>query len=122
MPLNRRLGCLLFTGALVASLYLAYPLIALDGIGGVIFPLISRTDTRYAPGFSHRAFLKISPGMTTAEVEQRLGPPLKKYVVRRTGEIGWKYSLTPSDASYRIRIIFFQDGRVSERRSDFYAD
>lgn len=122
MPLNRRLGCLLCAAALLVSLYLTYPLVVLDGIGGIIFPLISRTDTEYALGFSHRAFLKISPGMTPMEVEQQLGPPIKKYVVRKTGETGWKYSQTPSDASYRIRIVFFRDGRVSERLSEFYSD
>lgn len=119
----RGLGFLCSVAAISLFLYFIYPLIALDGISGVIAPLLMRTDTLYAPGFSHRKFLHISPGMTMAEVEKRLGPPLDSYeVMHRIGEIGWRYSLTPSDSSYRTRIIFFRDGKVSERLSEFYVD
>lgn len=102
--------------------YLIYPVLALDGLGGLLAPLIVGNDTEYAPEYSHRSFMKISPGMNGTQVEEIIGPPLDKYVVQETGETGWLYSRTPSDSSYRERAILFRDGKVVERLSGFYVD
>jgi hypothetical protein len=104
------------------SMYLLYPILALDGPGGLIFPILSWPDTYYSSGFSHRKFLKITAGMSKSEVEDLLGPPLATYFVQGTGETGWKYSDTRNDSSYYARVVLFVDGKVTRRLSEFYVD
>lgn len=56
----------LATGAI--SMHLLYPILVLDGPGGLIYPLFSFPDTYYSSGFSHRKFLKVTTGMPASEV------------------------------------------------------
>jgi hypothetical protein len=120
--LRRRVLVVIIATIVMVLVYIFYPVLALDGPGGLIYPLVTKPDTRYSSGFSHRRFLRVTPGMTTSEVEGLLGPPLSIYFVERTGEAGWKYSDTVTDSSYYARSVLFRNGRVTRRLSEFYVD
>lgn len=123
MPQLRKRILLFATVAIGAtSMYMLYPLLVLDGPGGLIYPILSPPDTRYSDSFSHRKFLKITTGMTASEVEALLGRPLDTYLIQRTGETGWKYSESTSASSHHARAVLFMDGKVTRRLSEFYVD
>lgn len=83
---------------------------------------IEEDATTYAGGFSENAFARVEVGMSMADVERLLGPPLEKYVVAHSGQTGWKYTWKHCDCSYRVRVLLFRDGRVEERIRRFYVD
>lgn len=121
MSIRRLTAVLIVFGVGVCSILL-YPIVMLDGPSGVIFPLLTWPDTEYSSGFSHRSFLSVRSGMTSAEIRQLLGEPLNIYRVPETGETGWSYSETPTNSSYRVRAVLFRQGRVTRRLSEFYVD
>jgi hypothetical protein len=59
----------------------------LDGIVGVLDPLLYATDTRYAPGYSDAAFRRVTSGMQAQQVRELLSTPLQEV---------WDYGGTPS--------------------------
>jgi len=63
-----------------------------------------------------------SLGMSPAEVEAQVGPPLERYPNRESGAEGWRWTRTPNDSSYRVRAVVFRDGRVVKKDSEFYID
>jgi outer membrane protein assembly factor BamE (lipoprotein component of BamABCDE complex) len=78
-------------------------------------------DTRFATGFSEKAWSQVSTGMTTQVVQKILGEPL---LVRRTGDGEvWSYtmdgkcmwgSLKLADYAWLCRQIYVNEGRVRE--------
>lgn len=65
------------TVALAAvGMLLAAHLYLLDGLGGVVWPLVFETDTEYASGYSEAAFRRVQPSMSRQAVISLLGRPL----------------------------------------------
>lgn len=93
----------------------------LDGWGDNAMAVLYGNDTEYAPGYSEKKFARLKPGMTMDEVEERLGRPLQEYVIGGE-EFGWKYTRSPRDMSYRVRVVVFKAGLVSEIIHEFYMD
>lgn len=115
---------------LAAGLYWEF-CYSLDGFAGVFFGDFSSEDTtEYASGYSDKGFRKLRKGMTEKEVRALLGEPIRVWEYRppkelrekRLPAIGWTYSRTPNDDSYRIRVVHFQEGEVSRIFSEFYVD
>lgn len=127
---DRRLG-LLFAGleglALLLGTGLVYQRVKcqqyfpLDGFTGCYLPLIFEEDTQYATGYSHVAFRKVQARMSTEQVLALLGSPLEKYEVEGARE-GWRWTRSPGDRSYRVRVVIFEERRVAEIINYFYVD
>jgi hypothetical protein len=83
--------------------------------------------TFYSVRYSERRFNSVRVGMTGAEVEAVIGPPLRK---RRRNERAkpsneelWEYSARRDDAAnFWRRWVFFEDNKVSHIISDFWVD
>jgi len=108
-------GAVLFVGGICVHLYL------LDGIDGWFFSSGFTEDTEYAPGYSDKAFRKLRIGMSTGDVVALLGPPLEKGQFTASKET-WRWSRSPGDRSYRIRVVIVEADRVVQIRSSFYVD
>ncbi len=97
----------------------------LDGPQSLFVTLLLGEDTVYADGYSKRAFRRVSVGMTEAEVEEILGPPLGSWFAGES-ELGMertaRWTHSPGDTHYRIRVVIYRDGRVTEKVAEFYYD
>jgi hypothetical protein len=107
---------------LAAGLTLSLPLIMLDGWPWALMRLAWEDDTQFAPGYSAVGFSLVSVGMTPAEVVAAVGPPLERYPIPESGEEGWRWTRSPHHSSYRVRVVVFRKGRVSEKHLEFYVD
>ena len=96
-----------------------YNYIALDNLGGLIFPLFLEEDTEYAPGYSDKAFRKVVDGMTESDVYALLGQPLST-LYSRDGETAMTWTRSPSGKYYRWRVVYFVDGKVDRTLAIFY--
>ena len=122
----------------------------LDGLTGAILPFFYGDDTVYARGYSDTKFRRVTEGMTPAEVAALLGRPLRE--VReyeqgasrleveidedgrvRSGSLPasdlrppsvalWSFTRTPSDSSYRVRVVRFRNGLVEKTVHEYYLD
>ena len=112
----------LFMGLLVLLVGLHCYL--LDGLDGYFFRAGLGLDTTvYARGYSEAAFRKVSVGLTTAEVLKLLGEPLDKWSVEDLpGVTGMRWTKTPCDGSYAVRVILFERGQVIKKNSEYYVD
>ena len=111
---------LFLSSAGAATLLIAVHLYTLDGLHGWVLSLAWKHDTQFASGYSPVAWRRVHSGMSPAEVTSVLGPPLETYDFY--GTTGWRYSRSPSDASYFNRVILFRDDRIYKRFSEFYLD
>jgi hypothetical protein len=93
----------------------------LDGTAGCWLPALVEEDTEYALGYSTAAFRRLRIGMSKDEVFALLGEPLDRYPVEGARE-GWRWTRSPGDRSYRVRVALFTGGRVSEVLHEFYLD
>ena len=120
--LRRARQLLLVLAAIVALVWVVsvvhHPL---DGWGGGAMAVLYGNDTEYAPGYSEKEFGRLKPGISMKEVEERLGRPLEEYVIGGD-EIGWKYTRSPRDMSYRVRVVIFKAGFITEVIHEFYMD
>jgi len=86
-----------------------------------IFPSI---DTRYAEGFSEKAFAQVRVGMTKGEVLSLLGAPLGDAFAQASSQ--WTFSqdgkCTWADWAWLGRTIVFRDDRVVEKISRVWYD
>lgn len=89
---------------------------------GWLFSRLVGEDTRYASGYTGRAFRQIGAGMSKEEVLELLGPPLGHGFYEPDRLEIWRYSLSPSDDSYRVRVVQFRDGLVIAKVHELYAD
>lgn len=104
--------------------------ILIDGIHGELAGLLFKTDTKYAENYSHSKFKKIKTGMNEAEVSAIIGEPICKWhtFFLKNGEcvttdtISFQYSESPGDTHYRLRQIYFFEGKVAEKDGYFYID
>ena len=96
----------IFAGCLAALLLAAFFGMA---------PTIPWTSTRYAPGFSERAFADVSVGTSVQTVRQSLGEPLS-ILTNNQGSAWWFYS-EPGwfSSGYRKRTIVLSNDVVIEK-------
>jgi len=114
----------LVASAVVATLLIlgtVYHFYSLDGLFGSIAAAAMDKGTVYAPGYTDRAFRRVAPGMSEADVRELLGEPLHVDETR-WGTVIWSYSKSPSDASYRYRNVVLESGRVVRIRHGLYLD
>src|SRR5262249_24865739 len=106
---------------LVGGAVRCYPHYRLDGIASCLLAALFQEDTEYAAGYASGAFQRLRPGMMKDEVLAILGQPLHKYPVKGARE-GWRWSRSPGDRSYRVRVVIFDDGKATEIIHRFYID
>lgn len=69
--------------------------------------------THYAPGFTEAKFASLKEGMTAAEVETIMGPPLAR-IEYKDGEVLWTYSDRDDDTcGYEKRCVHLESGKVT---------
>jgi hypothetical protein len=80
------------------------------------------TRTYYAPGYTETKFRTLRIGMTRAEVEAMVGPPLTK-VRWSDGSMNWVYSDRPWDTlDFERRWVIFKDDKVTEIVNDKWEE
>ena len=68
--------------------------------------------TYYAAEFTEARFARLRQGMTTAQVEAIMGPPLEK-ILHEDGGTLWTYSNRDDDTcDFEMRWVHFRAGRV----------
>lgn len=77
----------------------------LDGLDGLVSPLLFPTDTQYSSGYSDRGFRRIHEGQSTADVRALVGEPL---------EVVWDYANIDARCGF-IRISADRVTSVVER-------
>lgn len=120
---GKKRAVIVFLLGLIATL-VGLHLYLLDGLGGLFFRAGLGLDTTvYARSFSDAAFRKVSVGLSTAEVLKLLVEPLDTYKIEHLpGVTGMRWSKTPCDSSYEVRVILFEQGKVIKRTSEYYVD
>jgi hypothetical protein len=99
------------------------PALLLDGWPDPLWALVLGDDTEYAPQYSALGYWRIRPGMTQDDVLRLAGAPLERYpITRAPNQEGWRWTRSPRDSSYRVRVVIFANGRVVQKVSEFYVD
>lgn len=92
----------------------------LDGVRGLVLPIIFKDTTVYAAGYEENTFKHLHIGVNTAAVLQALGSPLQ--VDECNGQQRWRYTESSSDSHYRVRQIIIENGLVVAKQSYFLVD
>jgi hypothetical protein len=80
-------------------------------------------NTVYSAGYDERCFRQVRVGMTSAEVEALLGPPLKKVPWPQAGVVIWLYTDKRfKRGDYWRRDVFMTNDGVSEVMSTYWID
>ena len=87
----------------------------------VIISYVFGHDTRYAAGYSEGRWRGLRSGMTTSEVETRMGPPLRRMQYDGDHDIWW-YSEFPRGSDYWKRGVSFRGGAAENFIGGFYLD
>jgi hypothetical protein len=106
---------LVLVGGVAADAYF------LDGLLGESRALVFGDTTKYADGYSERAFRNVRAGMSESEVRSAIGEPLSVFKTA-DGGIGWRYSGSKNDGSYRQRLVYFRGDKVVSAIHEFYVD
>lgn len=94
-----------------------------DELAPRVNDLLNSGRTEYSSGYSEREFLRLRVGMTEEEVRKKLGAPLEEFdIPAEPGVRGWKYSRTPNDSSYNVRVVHFREGIVIAILHRYYVD
>ena len=105
--------------------FFRFDYIRLDGFSGELWSVFLHSDTKYSKGYSHKKFSEIKVGMSESQVIKILGEPINKWennFTENKPEVGFTYSISPGDTNYRIRIVYFKEGKVSSIIHYFYLD
>lgn len=101
----------------------------IDGLSGEIWNLMLATDTKYADGYTNKAFLSVEHGMSEKEVLEILGEPLMRFTPYQHSKfrdrahfVALQYSESPSSTHYRLRQVYLNNGVVAEVIGYFYVD
>jgi outer membrane protein assembly factor BamE (lipoprotein component of BamABCDE complex) len=95
-----------------------------DSPDQLFLSLLLGESTVYSKGYSEQQFRTLRVGMTAAQVEAIMGPPLWKGTHPAFGlPYTWFYT-THEDvtANYKRRWVAFQNGRVVQIINDFWID
>lgn len=115
------LGILIFIVLLIITTK-ASPVYKLDGFAGIVIPLMLFTDdSKYSEGYSPAKFLEIKTGMTTRQVYEILGKPIRRDEWKSERLFLW-YSMSPNSTHYRARQIIITNGKVTQINAYFYLD
>nr|AYM54452.1 hypothetical protein [Myxococcus fulvus] len=97
-------------------------MLLLDGLDGLLWSLVFKPSTQFAPGYSALAFSRVHTGMNRDEVTKLLGEPLDKHDSPTKGS-WWRYSKSIADSHYSLRtVVFSANGVVTEVLHEYYVD
>ena len=119
MPTRKQMSIFVVVLVLAFSAY-AIHVSLLDGIDGTLLSALLGDDTIYAEGYSDVKFRQVALGSSQEEVLSILGPPLETGV--HNGESILRYAKSAQDSNYRVRVIVLRNGRVLDKRHEFYVD
>ena len=122
--LNRPFSIVVLLALLLAALA-AYEFLALDGIAGVVFPLMFPDSTVYSVRWNYWSYRLVRKGMSVADVTEMLGPPMQQWdtdVGNGEIETRFAYTISSSDSHFRIRQIVFRGGKVVAKIHKYYVD
>jgi hypothetical protein len=96
----------------------------LDGWFGTLVDLTSAgDDTSSAADYSALGFWSVRAGMTQQRVLECVGEPLERYPIpNKPDMMGWRWTRSPHDMDYRVRVILFRNGVVGRKISEHYFD
>ena len=117
---HRALGLLFIGMAFVALLGLHW--LHPDRLSGAVIGFLLRVRTHYASDYSYINFSRIREGMTTAQVERFLGPPLHAWEYPQFHRTSWRYTDNAFGEDYRVRAVTFSNGVVSGAESYLHID
>lgn len=101
------------------------PHLASDGVEGLLWGLFWGEDTAYAAGYTDAGFRQVTVGMTRTQVHNLLGPPLQRWSFApdiHGADNGERWSHSPGDDSYRIRVVRYRGNVVVRKQTEFYVD
>src|SRR5581483_1146713 len=78
-------------------------------------------ETFYSPGYSSIGWLRVRIGMTERQVTDLLGEPLRTFD-RGTNNEHWEYTSCGPSECYYLRMLYFNNGIVRDKRSHFHFD
>lgn len=79
--------------------------------------------TEYSAGYSERKFLQVRIGMTEEKVRALLGAPLNEFdIPNEPGIRGLRFSRSPNDGSYNVRVVHLKEGVVVKILHRYYVD
>jgi hypothetical protein len=92
-------------------------------VGPVLLPFIYHERTTYAPGFREEAFRSLTVGMSEKDVRKALGEPLARRDIGGGRSVLYYSQQATSRDNYLVRnLVFDAQGRLLERRAEFYVD
>lgn len=98
---------------------------SVDGVAGIIGPLVAPEDTVYTPRYTLAGWKKVRVGMSQREIDAILGPSQLTYSlddVADGADTGARWSYSPGDTNFRCRVLLFRKGMVVEKHSEYYFD
>jgi hypothetical protein len=99
--------------------------LSVDGVAGIIGPVVAPEDTVYAPKYTLAGWKKVRVGMSHSEVDTILGPAQRTSWVNAgpdDADTGAEWSYSPGDTNFRRRLLLFRKGIVVEKYSEYYFD
>jgi hypothetical protein len=115
---------LLFT-AVVATGLMLYRWWPVDGVAGILGPLVFGDDTVWATGYTDAGFRAVRIGMSRTEIYALLGPPLH-VMPTKTGQVaeGWTTldSSPNAQCNLFVRQIWFQGDTATSIVAEFSPD
>lgn len=117
-PLQFSIRLMLVATAAVAAAVWAFDTNPIVRLGGVL----CGEATSYSPGYSKMGWFRVRVGMTERQVTDLLGEPLRTFD-RGTNNEHWEYtSCSGPSECYFLRMLYFKNGIVTEKRSNLYID
>jgi len=104
----------------LVRVYRAYS--PLDGVtGSLMASLPGFDDTVYATNYTDSGFGMIQIGMTRDQVYTIIGTPLDTWT-NNDQSASERWSMSPHDSSFRLRVLIFSNESVSEKSAEYYFD
>ena len=122
---KRRKILFAFLSGSILLTFALYEFLSLDGIAGIVFPLMFPDSTVYSEQWNYWSFRFVRKGMSVAEVMEMLSPPIRQWDnVNENGEVETRfaYTVSSSDSHFRIRQVVFRNGRVVSKFHEYYVD
>lgn len=116
---------LVLASSSIVTIVIRYLLYPSDGWEAAVVSLFYRTDTEFSTAYTETGFSRLKIGMSQKEVLDILGKPLDVFRVHSIdggNSMGWRYTKSPGDHSYRVRVVIFEGEKVSRILSEFYVD
>ena len=76
---KRRKILFAFLSGSILLTFALYEFLSLDGIAGIVFPLMFPDSTVYSEQWNYWSFRFVRKGMSVAEVMEMLGPPIRQW-------------------------------------------